>query len=124
LLGKAALPDTHRHCTGGVGLLGTEASQDALSGCDTLLIVGSAFPYVEFYPKPGKARAVQIDSDGTRIGLRYPVECGLVGDAAKTLRALARHLKRHEKREFLQTAQNGMAEWRKSLAEQGELRDR
>src|SRR5436305_5736105 len=83
LLGKAALNDTHPHCTGGVGLLGTEPSQDALAGCDTLLIVGSAFPYLEFYPKPGKARAVQIDSDGAHIALRYPVECGLVGDAAK-----------------------------------------
>jgi pyruvate dehydrogenase (quinone) len=123
LLGKAALPDTHPHCTGGVGLLGTEASQDALSGCDTLLIVGSAFPYVEFYPKPGKARAVQIDSDGTRIGLRYPVECGLVGDAAKTLRALARHLKPRKGRKLLETAQKSAKEWRDALAEQGALRD-
>src|SRR5947209_4783867 len=123
LLGKAALNDTHPHCTGGVGLLGTEPSQDALAGCDTLLIVGSAFPYLEFYPKPGQARAVQIDNDGMRIGLRYPVECGLVGDAAATLRALTSRVKRKENREFLETAQNGMTEWRKSLAEQGELRD-
>ena len=81
LLGKAALPDDHPNCVGGVGLLGTEPAQIALETCDTLLIVGSTFPYIEFYPKPGKARAVQIDCDGQRIGLRYPVECGLVGDA-------------------------------------------
>src|SRR3954471_10219464 len=124
LLGKAALEDAHPHCTGGVGLLGTAPSQDALAGCDTLLIVGSAFPYLEFYPKPGQARAVQIDNDGMRIGLRYPVECALVGDAAATLRALVPRLKRREDRKFLETTQNGMAEWRKSLAEQGELRDR
>src|SRR5256714_9830568 len=124
LLGKGALEDTHPHCTGGVGLLGTEPSQDALAGCDTLLIIGSSFPYVEFYPKPGKARAVQIDNDGTRIGLRYPVECGLVGDAAATLRALTSRVKRKEDRSFLETAQNAMKDWRESLAKQGQLRDR
>jgi pyruvate dehydrogenase (quinone) len=122
LLGKGALEDAHPHCVGGVGLLGTEPAQDALAGCDTLLIVGSSFPYVEFYPKPGKARAIQIDSDGTRIGLRYPVECGLVGDAAKALRALLRHLEPLEDRAFLETAQKGMTKWRADLAEQGQLR--
>jgi pyruvate dehydrogenase (quinone) len=70
---------------GGVGLLGTKPSQEALENCDTLLIVGSSFPYIEFYPKPGQARAVQIDLDATRIGLRYPVEAGLVGDSAKVI---------------------------------------
>jgi pyruvate dehydrogenase (quinone) len=123
LLGKGALPETHPHCTGGVGLLGTEPSQDALSGCDTLLIVGSSFPYIEFYPKPGQARAVQIDADATRIALRYPVECGLVGDAGKTLRALASRLKPRDDRRFLESAQKGMTAWRKALAEQGQLRD-
>jgi pyruvate dehydrogenase (quinone) len=123
LLGKAALPDAHPHCTGGVGLLGTEPSQDALNGCDTLLIVGSSFPYIEFYPKPGQARAVQIDADAKRIGLRYPVECGLVGDAAKTLRALASRLKPHEDKRYLETAQQGMKAWREALAGQGRLRD-
>src|SRR5256886_1273416 len=93
LLGKGALEDRHPHCTGGVGLLGTAPSQDALAGCDTLLIVGSSLPYLEVYPNPGDARAVQIDNDGMRIGLRYPVECGLVGDAAATLRALAARVK-------------------------------
>src|SRR3954471_17613825 len=92
LLGKAAMSDLHPHCTGGVGLLGTSASQDALADCDTLLIVGTSFPYVECYPKPGQAGGVQIDADGERIGLRCPVECGLVGDAAATLRGLVPRL--------------------------------
>jgi pyruvate dehydrogenase (quinone)/pyruvate oxidase len=123
LLGKGALDDAHPHCTGGVGLLGTAPSQDALADCDTLLIVGSSFPYVEFYPKPGKARAVQVDIDGTRIGLRYPVECGLVGDAAKTLRALSSRLTARDDRKFLATAQRGVSSWKGSLAEQGALQD-
>ena len=83
LLGKAALPDDSPYTTGGIGLLGTRPSQEALEECDTLLIVGSSFPYIEFYPKPGQARVVQIDIDPMRIGLRYPVECGLVGDTAR-----------------------------------------
>jgi pyruvate dehydrogenase (quinone)/pyruvate oxidase len=123
LLGKAALPDAHPHCVGGVGLLGTAPAQDALSGCDTLLIVGSSFPYVEFYPKPGQARAVQIDTDATRIGLRYPVACGLVGDAGKTLHALAGRLKPRADRRFLDGAREAMSKWRAELEEQGTLRD-
>ena len=81
LLGKGAIPDDSPYTTGGVGLLGHRASQEALEGCDTLLIVGSTFPYIEFYPEPGQARGVQIDLDPQRIGLRYPVEAGLVGDS-------------------------------------------
>jgi pyruvate dehydrogenase (quinone)/pyruvate oxidase len=123
LLGKAAMADTHPHCMGGVGLLGTAPSQDALAECDTLLIVGTSFPYVEFYPKPGKARGVQIDADGERIGLRFPVECGLVGDAAATLRALAPRLERHSDATFLQSLQKESQTWRKDLAEQGALPD-
>jgi pyruvate dehydrogenase (quinone)/pyruvate oxidase len=123
LLGKGAMADIHPHCTGGVGLLGTEPSQDALAACDTLLIVGSSFPYVEFYPKPGTARAVQIDADGARIGLRYPVECGIVGDARKTLRALGSRLVARDDRSYLAKAQKGVIAWRKALEEQGNLRD-
>src|SRR4051794_6195073 len=88
LLGKAALSDRSPYSTGGVGLLGTTPSQEALEECDTLLIVGSTFPYIEFYPKPEQANAVQIDIDPQRIGLRYPVECGLIGDAKAALVAL------------------------------------
>ena len=81
LLGKAVLPDDHPHTTGGIGILGTLPSQEAMEHCDALLIVGSTFPYIEYYPQPGQARGVQIDRDAQRIGLRYPVEAGLVGDA-------------------------------------------
>lgn len=119
LLGKAALPDDHPNCTGGVGLLGTSASQEALDGCDTLLIVGSTFPYIEFYPRPGQARGVQIDVDPQRIGLRYPVECGLVGDAKLTLQALIPLLKRKADRAFLSEAQKHKASWNATLAERG-----
>src|SRR4029434_8256723 len=79
LLGKAAVPDDSPYTTGGVGLLGTRPSQEAMEQCDTLLMVGTSFPYIEFLPTPGQARAVQIDLDPTRIGLRYPVEVALPG---------------------------------------------
>nr|MDQ3828666.1 thiamine pyrophosphate-binding protein [Candidatus Tectomicrobia bacterium] len=83
LLGKAAVPDSSPYTTGGIGLLGTKPSQEALEACDTLLMVGTSFPYIEYYPKPGQARAVQIELDPQRIGLRYPVEVGLVGDSQR-----------------------------------------
>jgi pyruvate dehydrogenase (quinone) len=88
LLGKAALPDDLPYVTGSVGWLGTHASNEMMKLCDTLLIVGSQFPYTEFLPKPGQARAVQIDLDGKALGGRYPTEVNLVGDSAETLRAL------------------------------------
>ena len=116
LLGKAALPDHHPHSTGGIGILGTLPSQEAMEQCDALLIVGSTFPYVEYYPKPGRARGIQIDRDGQRIGLRYPVEAGLVGDAAETLRLLNQRLVQKQDRSFLAQAQAGMARWRKMMA--------
>jgi pyruvate dehydrogenase (quinone) len=88
LLGKAAVPDDVPYVTGSVGWLGTRASNEMMKQCDTLLIVGSQFPYTEFLPKPGQARAVQIDIDGKALGGRYPTEVNLVGDAAETLRDL------------------------------------
>ncbi len=88
LLGKAVVPDRSPYTTGGIGLLGTAPSQDALQECDTLIIAGSSFPYMEFYPKPGKAKTVQIDIAPTRIGLRHPVDVGLIGDCRTVLRAL------------------------------------
>ena len=88
LLGKAALPDDLPCVTGSIGLLGTKPSWDLMKGCDTLLMVGSGFPYSEFLPKPGAARGVQIDIDGSRLSLRYPMEVNMVGDSATTLRAL------------------------------------
>lgn len=88
LLGKAVLPDDVPFCTGSIGLLGTKASWELMQGCDTLLMVGSSFPYTEFLPKEGQARGVQIDIDPGMLGLRYPMEVNLVGDAAATLNAL------------------------------------
>jgi pyruvate dehydrogenase (quinone) len=111
LLGKACVPDDSPYTTGGIGLLGTTPSQDAMESCDTLLIVGSSFPYIEFLPKPDQARAVQIDLNAVRIGLRYPVESGLVGDCRKALDALLPLLKRKEDRSFLEKAQEGAREW-------------
>jgi pyruvate dehydrogenase (quinone) len=111
LLGKACVPDDSPYTTGGIGLLGTEPSLDAMQNCDTLLIVGAGFPYIEFYPKPGKARCVQIDVNPANIARRYPVEVGLVGDSAGVLRALLPLLKRNEDRSFLQEAQSGMSKW-------------
>ena len=118
LLGKGALPDDHPHSIGGAGLLGTRPSQDALEGCDTLLIVGSSFPYLEYYPRNGQARVVQIDADARRIGLRVPAEVPLVGDAAQALRALMPRLEAHADSSFLESAQAGMAEWREELESQ------
>src|SRR5204862_2805469 len=80
LLGKAVVPDDSPFTTGGIGLLGTAPSQDAMQACDVLIIAGSSFPYLEFYPKPGQATCIQIDLDPTHIGRRYPVDVGLVGN--------------------------------------------
>ncbi|CAO3431567.1 thiamine pyrophosphate-dependent enzyme [Azospirillum doebereinerae] len=119
LLGKAAVPDDSPFTTGQIGLLGTAPSQTALETCDTLLIAGSTFPYIEYYPKPGQARAIQIDLDAARIGLRYPAEAGLVGDCALALDILTQRVKRHDDRSFLETAQAGKAEWMKLMEERG-----
>lgn len=123
LLGKGVIPDDHPHAIGGVGLLGTKPAQEALEDCDTLVIVGSSFPYIEFYPEPGKARAVQIDLDPARIGLRYPVEAGLVGDCARVLDALLPRLDHRDDRAFLETARKGMEDWRELMTERGTRED-
>lgn len=123
LLGKGVVPDDHPQTTGGVGLLGTTPSQDALESCDTLFIIGSAFPYIEYYPKPGTARCVQIELDPQRIGLRFPVDAALVGDSATILRRLLPRLNQKQDRSFLETAQSGMKRWRKLLEERGTRTD-
>lgn len=120
LLGKAVAPDDHPNVTGGVGYLGARPSQLAMEACDTLLIVGSGFPYIEYYPKPGQARAVQIDLDPRRIGLRYPVEAGLVGDARACLEALAERLAPRDDRSFLEEARRWKAEWLDALRQGAE----
>ena len=124
LLGKAAVPDDSPYTTGGIGLLGTAPSQEVLENCDTLLMVGTSFPYIEFLPKPGQARGVQIDLDPARIGLRFPVEIGLVGDSRNTLLALLGHLKRKEERGFLDKARAGMKDWWKLMQERGTRDDK
>ncbi len=119
LLGKGAIPDDSPYTTGQVGLVGTKPSQEAMEACDTLFIAGSCFPYIEFYPKPGQARGVQIDMNPSRIGLRYPVEVGLVGDTKRTLQILLPLLKRNANRSFLETAQKGMKEWWELVEKRG-----
>ncbi len=124
LLGKGAIPDDSPYAVGTVGLLGTAPSQEALEQCDTLLIVGSTFPYVEYYPKPGAARAVQIELDPVRLGLRYPIDVGLVGDSRTTLQQLLPVLMRNDERSFLRKAQDGMSKWRELLEERATRQDR
>lgn len=123
LLGKACVPDDSPYTTGGIGLLGTKPSQEALENCDTLFMIGTSFPYIEFYPKPGAARGIQLDVDAVRIGLRYPVEVGLVGDSRRGLEALLPLLQKKKDRGFLETAQGGMKQWRELMAERASRMD-
>ncbi len=124
LLGKAAVPDDSPYTTGGIGLLGTRPSQEAIETCDTLLMVGTSFPYLEFMPEPGQAHAVQIDIDPTRIGLRYPVEVGLVGDSRQALQELLPLLEQKQDRSFLEKAQERMKDWRQTIEERGTRQDK
>jgi pyruvate dehydrogenase (quinone) len=119
LLGKACVPDDSPYTTGGIGLLGTAPSQDVLENCDTLLMVGTSYPYMEFLPKPGDCKCVQIDSNPQRIGLRFPVEVGLVGDSKRTLKMLLPQLKRNGYRRFLDRAQSDMKDWNKIIESEG-----
>ncbi|WP_343244776.1 thiamine pyrophosphate-requiring protein [Streptomyces sp. SID14478] len=111
LLGKDALPDDLPYVTGSIGLLGTRPSYELMQGCDTLLMIGSSFPYTQFMPELDQARAVQIDIDPHMIGLRYPVEINLVGDARETLRRLLPLLHRYENRSWQQQVEKNVARW-------------
>ncbi|HEX6315705.1 MAG TPA: thiamine pyrophosphate-requiring protein, partial [Gemmatimonadaceae bacterium] len=111
LLGKAALPDDLPFVTGAIGLLGTRPSWNLMTGCDTLLMVGSSFPYSEFLPEEGQARGVQIDIDGRMLSIRYPMEVNLIGDSAETLRALIPYLNRKEDRSWRRSIEEDVAEW-------------
>ena len=113
LLGKALLPDDSPFTTGGIGRLGTLASKQMMNECDTLLILGSNMPYLDYYPE--KAIGIQIDRDPQRIGLRYPVAMGLTGDVQATLKALLPKIKQQEEKSFLQLAQQKMIEWHKTI---------
>jgi pyruvate dehydrogenase (quinone) len=111
------VPDDLPFVTGAIGLLGTEPSWDLMHGCDTLLMVGSSFPYSEFLPKEGHARGVQIDIDGKMLGIRYPHEVNLVGDSRETLRALLPLLERKRDLRWRQEIEAGVATWWETLEE-------
>jgi pyruvate dehydrogenase (quinone) len=123
LLGKAVVPDASEYTTGGIGLLGTAPSQDAMQECDTLIVAGSSFPYMEFYPQPGQAKSVQIDIDPTRIGLRHPADVGLAGDCRTVLRGLLPLLHKKDDRSFLTKAQQRMSDWKRLMQERGTRQD-
>ncbi len=111
LLGRAAVPDDLPFVAGQIGLLGTRPSYELMTGCDTLLMVGSSFPYSEWLPEEGQARGVQIDIDGKMLGIRYPMEVHLVGDSAETLKALKPLLKRKEDRSWREQIEKSVREW-------------
>jgi pyruvate dehydrogenase (quinone) len=116
LPGKAVVPDDHPLATGGIGLLGTRPSEEAMEGAKTLFMVGTNFPYTKHLPGPDQVRTVQVDVDPVRAGNRMPTEVPLVGDAGETLQALLPLLERKEDRGFLERAQQNMAKWRQDLA--------
>ncbi|MGB8164736.1 MAG: thiamine pyrophosphate-dependent enzyme [Nitrososphaeraceae archaeon] len=126
LLGKAVIPDDHPVCIGGLGLLGTEPATDAMNEADTLLMVGTSFPYIDYLPKPGQARGIQIDIKPNNIGLRYPVEIGLVGDSKLVLSELIPLLQQRSETErgFLKSKQDEMVDWNKLLKEQSSRTDK
>ncbi|MBF6353145.1 thiamine pyrophosphate-requiring protein [Nocardia higoensis] len=124
LLGKDVLPDDLLYVTGSIGLLGTRPSYELMRDCDTLLIVGSNFPYSQFLPEFGAARAVQIDIDGTMIGMRYPTEVNLVGDAKQTLTDLIGHLERKSDRGWRESVEAAVSRWWEALERQSMLEAR
>jgi pyruvate dehydrogenase (quinone) len=115
LLGKAALPDDLPFVTGSIGLLGTKPSWDLMKGCDTFFMVGSSFPYSEFLPEPGAARGVQVDIDGSRLSLRYPMDVNMVGDSATTLRALLPLLKQKTDKAWTDEIESSLKSWWETL---------
>ncbi|MCM2574368.1 thiamine pyrophosphate-requiring protein [Achromobacter xylosoxidans] len=115
LLGKAVLPDALPYVTGAIGLLGTQPSWEMMNECDALLMVGTSFPYAEFLPKEGQARAVQIDVDGRQLSLRYPVEVGLVGDARLTLEALLPRLEPKSSNSWRERIEKSVRRWRETV---------
>ena len=116
LSGKAAAPDNHPLVVGGIGLLGTEPTQQAMESCDTLLMIGTNFPFTKYLPEPGSTQVVQIERDAARVGNRMPTAVPLVGEAAPVLRALLPRLTRKTDRAFLATAQASMTAWREKMA--------
>lgn len=115
MLGKAVIDDALPYCTGAIGLLGTEPSWDLMMECDTLLMVGTSFPYSEFLPEEGQAKAVQIDISARMLGIRYPTDLNLVGDAKETLSALLPYLERKTERDWREQVEDDVARWWKVL---------
>jgi pyruvate dehydrogenase (quinone) len=127
LLGKAVIPDDHPLSIGGLGLLGSEPATDAMNEADTLLMVGTSFPYIDYLPKPGQARGIQIDIKPINIGLRYPVEIGLVGDSKLVLSELLPLLQEKKdevEHEFLKSKQKAMKNWNKLMEEKSTRTDK
>jgi pyruvate dehydrogenase (quinone) len=118
LLGKDSLPDTLPYVTGSIGLLGTRPSYEMMRDCDTLLTIGSSFPYTQFMPEEGQARGVQIDLDATMIGLRYPYEVNLVADAGEALRALIPLLERKEDRGWREDLEDKVSRWWQTMRDE------
>ncbi|MDQ8186202.1 thiamine pyrophosphate-dependent enzyme [Pelagicoccus sp. SDUM812002] len=123
LLGKACVPDGNPMVMGGIGLLGTLPSEEVMQKCDTLLMVGTSFPYMEYLPKASQAKCVQIDIDAARIGLRFPADVGLLGDSSRTLEALLPMLVEKKERSFLEKAQKSREEWWSLMKGRGERQD-
>lgn len=117
LLGRAVLPDDLPFVTGSIGLLGTNPSWELMANCDTLLMIGSSFPYSEFLPEEGQARGVQIDIDGRQVSMRYPMEVNLVGDSAATLQALLPYLEQKTDRGWREDIEKSVAQWWEVLEE-------
>jgi pyruvate dehydrogenase (quinone)/pyruvate oxidase len=124
LLGKAVIPDDNPYSLGGLGLLGTTPSSDAMGEADTLLMVGTSFPYIDYLPNPGQARGIQIDIKPEKIGLRYPVEIGLIGDSKLILSALLPLLNQKDDLEFLKSKQKAIKKWNRLLQEQSTRTDK
>jgi pyruvate dehydrogenase (quinone)/pyruvate oxidase len=124
LLGKAVVPDDNPYTTGGIGLLGTSPSSDAMNEADTLLMIGTSFPYIDYLPKRGQARGIQIDIKAEKIGLRYPVEIGLVGDSKLILTELLPLLHQKYDLEFLKSKQDAMKSWSRLMREQSTRTDK
>ena len=124
LLGKAVVPDDNSYSIGGIGLLGTEPASDAMSEADTLFMIGTSFPYIDYLPRPGQARGIQIDIKQEKVGVRYPVDIGLVGDSKLTLSALIPLLHQKTNLEFLKSKQVAMKNWNKLIKERSSRTDR
>ena len=123
LLGKSVLPDDHPHSMGGLGLLGTRPGQEAMEKADTLLMIGTSFPYPEYLPKPDACKGIQIDIDETRIGLRFPVTTAIVGDAKAALQGLLPLLNQHDDHSFLEEMQESVKKWKEQIDQEGSRMD-